>query len=437
MKIDKHSRELLKYISEDFVMLTGTTVAAYHVATGDLLGEKGFRHYCAKHYGDVVMTDDDGKEQRAAAGEIWWNWNDPDRRVVRRIVMEPTSKPEKDDNPEAYNRWHVLKHTMAEPELKATPDDIGIFIRHLMFLADNDSVGVMYFLCWLAQLYQTPEIKIPTAILLFSKVGRIGKNLTQRLISKVFGPPLVASCTGKLLKGTFMDGIEHKRIVFINEMSHTDRSDSYEEFKSLISETMAQFEGKGRPSKEITNIAHYIITSNHDNALPLMEKDGRIAVLKCSGQRLTDEYYRELVAWIDGPGPALMAGVLANWKFPKDWDPYAPVPQTEAALSMQRQARGELAMSIEDMVNERRPPFDKDIGRPFDLILQFDTLYGVKLNYRTLPKALESIGAVQLPMVNWLDKDKKPRCARIWVWRDREKYENMKGKDIADILGIQ
>ena len=227
MNIDHESREILKYISEDFVMLaTAGKVVAYHIESGDELGKEGFKQYCAKHYGDVLISlppDKDGNvvEKRAPAGDIWWEWNEPDRRVVRRIVMEPTSKGEGDDNPEVFNRWHVLKHTMAERNPKATAADIAILANHLMYLSGGDVVGVTYFLCWLAQLYQKPEIKIPTAILLYSKNGRVGKNLLQRLISKVFGKPLVASCTGKVLQSNFMDAIEHKRIIFINELARS------------------------------------------------------------------------------------------------------------------------------------------------------------------------------------------------------------------------
>ena len=204
-RIDNESKEILSYISEDFVMLAKAgAVVAYHIQSGDELGKEGFKVYCAKHYGEIVLlsTDKDGSQvqSRVASADIWWAWNDPSRRVVRRIVMEPTAKPENDDNPEVFNRWHQLKLTMADPDLAATTDDVGILLRHLLYLSGDDVVGVEFFLNWLAQLYQTPEIKMPTAVLLYSKAGRVGKNLMQRLLTKVFGKPLVGGCTGKQLQ---------------------------------------------------------------------------------------------------------------------------------------------------------------------------------------------------------------------------------------------
>lgn len=448
MNIDHESREILKYISEDFVMLaSGSKLVAYHIQSGDELAKEGFQKYCAKHYGDVMilMPDDkDGKPvdpKRVPAGDIWWEWNDPARRVVRRVVMEPTSLPELDDNPETFNRWHMLKHTMAERNTSATADDIAILANHLMYLSGGDVVGVTYFLCWLAQLYQTPEIKIPTAILLYSKYGRVGKNLLQRLISKVFGKPLVASCTGKVLQSNFMDAIEHKRIIFINELARSEKVDGYENFKSQVSEEDTQFEGKGRASREIRNIAHYIITTNHGDALPLMEKDGRIAVLRCLDPRKDDEYYKELVAWIDGPGAGALAQILATWRFPADWDAYAPTPQTAAARAMQEESRGALVCLLDELIEEGMAPFDKDIGRINDLIPQLDTAYsallrGAKLNNRSLPAALERIGHFQLPMLNYYAADGERKCTRVWCWRNREKWEAMPPQDIAVAMGL-
>lgn len=445
MKIDHESREILKYISEDFVMYASAgKVVAYHIASGDELGKEGFKQYCAKHYGDVLLliADKDGNdvEKRAPAGDIWWEWNEPDRRVVRRIVMEPTSKPETDDNPEVFNRWHILKHTMAEPDTSATAADIVLLANHLMYLSGGDTVGVTYFLCWLAQLYQNPEIKIPTAIVLYSKRGRVGKNLLQRLISKVFGKPLVASCTGKQMQSNFMDAVEHKRIVFINELARSEKADGYENFKSQVSEEDTQFEGKGRASREIRNIAHYIITTNNLDSLPLMENDGRIAVLRCLEERQSDDYYQTLVRWIDGPGAPALAHILATWRFPAGWDPYAPVPQTAAAKAMQRAARGDLVCLLEELIQDGSQPFDKDLGRVMDLIPQIDTAYssvlrGTKLNTRTMPAALERLGHIQMPMINY-QVGTEWRTARVWCWRNYEKWADATPQEIAVAVGL-
>lgn len=443
-KIDRESREILRYISEDFVMLgSGSKLVAYHIESGDELGKEAFKQYCAKHYGDVLWIlppkreGDPAEEKRSSAGDTWWGWNDPLRRVVRRVVMEPTSLPENDDNPEVFNRWHILKQTMAVPDGHSTANDIAILANHLMYLSGGDVVGVTFFLCWLAQLYQTPEIKMPTAVLLYSKYGRVGKNLLYRLLSKVFGQPLVANATGKQLQKNFDDAIEHIRILFINELARSEKVDGYENFKSQISEEDVQFEGKGRASRRIRNITHYVVTTNHEDALPLMENDGRIAVLRCLEPRKGDDYYKVLVDWIDGPGASALAQILATWKFPADWDPYAPVPQTAATRAMQRASRDELEVLLAELIEAGGAPCDKDIIIVDELSAQLNTIFGSSLTRRasrtSVGKALQAIGAEYCEKRIESPDGKTPN-RKFYVIRNKEQWAKATPKQRGEHL---
>jgi hypothetical protein len=442
--IDNESRELLKQISQDFIKFDGGSAPmAFHIETGDKLGKEGFIDYCATHYGDVVFIDQTGAEvDRASSGSIWWQWKDHSRRAVRRIIMEPTERPEHEGNPEEFNRWFVLKKTMAEPDYNATINDAAPFIEHLMTISDGDQIGVMYFLNWLAQLYQYPSTKIPVAIMMYSKFGGVGKNLIQKLMVKVFGKPLVAGVSGKRLQSNFMDAIEHKRLIFINELARSDRADGYEDFKTQISEEDTQFEGKGRAAREIRNIAHYIITTNNIDCLPLMQNDRRIAVLMTVERPLEAAYYRAFIAWVNGPGAGIVANLLRTWEFPADWDPYAPAPQTMAALTVQKEACGPLQGLIEQLVEESIPPFDKDVGRPMDLCMQMATLYGASIakgavvNNKTLPKILSALPGAQYLHLSFIKADGSRTTARAWCWRNQEKWAKMTQQEIAEAMGL-
>lgn len=439
-KIDAESREILRYISEDFVQYVGgKQEVALHVASGDLLTKSGLAVYCAKHYGDLLFTDDQGKEERVAAGAIWWSWNDPEKRVIRRVVMEPTEKSELDDDPEVFNLWHMRKKEMAEPNMSATLDDVEILINHLMYISDGDQQGVLYFLNWLAQLYQTPGIKIPVAIMMYSEFGGVGKSSLHKLISRVFGPSMTGSCTGHQIQKQFNDVVEHKRLMFVNEMPKSEKQDHYEQFKNAISEEFVQFEGKGRASKEVRNIAHYIVTTNHTKALPLMKGDRRICVLMCTAPRKSDEYYERLIPWMENEGPALLAGVLAQWQFPASWNPHAPAPQTDAAKYMQEEAKSNLDTLLEEMIADGMAPFDLDCGKVMDLVVQMQTLHGTTLlkgiavNHRTLPAALERAGAKQRYAHNVRD-DGTQTNTRVWIWRNHDKWINYHGGELMDYI---
>src|SRR5213595_2834813 len=283
MALSQEAKQLLQDISNEYIQYRGPNgTVAYHIQSGKTMPREAFVGFTSKHFGTINMGTEE-KEVKVSAGEIWWNFHHDHKREVRDIVMEPTSLPQDLDpnGPEIFNRWYVLKKGMAMPNMNATPANIEIFLNHLMFLSDGDSIVVFYFMNWLAWLYQNPSAKIPVAILFYSKKSRMGKSMLYNILSKVFARELVGTGTGKQLQKNFDDAIEHKRLVIINEMARTEKADSYESYKNTVSEPYVQFEGKHKSSKEIKNIAHFIITTNNEDALPLMEGDGRIAVFRC------------------------------------------------------------------------------------------------------------------------------------------------------------
>ncbi|MNF65453.1 hypothetical protein D3C84_472130 [compost metagenome] len=435
--IDRESREILKYISEDFKMVTGEgPVVAYHIKTGCRLSKEGLKHYCAKNYGAIlraVAVKGGGIEwKRLPAGEIWWEWDDPERKVVLHIVMEPTSLPENEDDPDVLNLWHVLKREMAERNLLATRDDMVILWTHLLYLAGGDVAGVTRFFCWLAWLYQHPEDKLPTAFMFYSEHRRVGKNLMGRLITRVFGAPLVlADGDGSLLTSKFDDALLNKRIAIINEvrLAGKDRS-NFEVFKNRVSAERVVVEPKGRPAREVRNTVHYILTTNHEDALPLTENEGRINLLRCLEPRKEDSYYETLVEWIDGPGAGVFANVLATWDF-QGWNPHAPAPQTEAAVAMQHASRGHGINFLEARIASREGCFDRQIGRCQAIYNQLsgNAMYtklvdGYGIKPETLPGMLKKLGCKQLFKPNASGKPSSNPNTKVWCWANPEFWDH-------------
>ncbi|AZC76275.1 DNA primase domain protein [Pseudomonas chlororaphis subsp. piscium] len=434
--IDSESREILKYISEDFVMYaSGSKLMAYHITSGDEIGKEGFKQYCAKHYGGVLIIaqDKDGNpiEKRAPAGDIWWEWDEPDRRVVRRIVMEPTSKTafqDAEENPEVFNRWHVLKGTMIEPDGHSTRDDIKIFEDHLLFLSDNDQPGVTHFLCWLAWMYQFPEKKKqPVAPYLSSPLGGVGKSMIFPLLSTVFGPPLCAELSGKdLIKSQgFTSRLEGRRLIWVNEVERDRNGDVSGTLKDWIDGTTVNFESKGRNSQTHKNIMHFVLTGNKKDAIELMENDRRYSVLRCTSKPKDRAYYSTFLEWRDGPGPAALANALKHWVFPDDWDAYGPAPQSAAARELQQQSVDPMVEVLSPLMDKRLPPFDRDIGRYASMaraiVVVCDGIVPGRLTPNRFANVMESLGAVRIGNPN-------ATAARYkaWCWR-RGRYWSSKG----------
>lgn len=425
--IDPDSREILRYISQDFILVTADgAVYAYYIQRGCRLTREGMRHQCEKRHGtieQVAKVDGNNVEWKSLpAGEIWWDWKGYERRVVMYLVMEPTSKSEADDDPDVFNLWHVRKLEMAGRTAAATFDDMRILWDHLLYLADGDDAVAHRFVCWLAWLYQHPDDKIPTAWLLYSENRRIGKNLVGRLLARVFGQSMVLTDgDGKLLTCKFDDALLDRRIAFLNEVRLTgkDRA-NFEVFKNKVSAERIVIEPKGRPAREVRNTVHFILTSNHEDALPLTENEGRINVMRCLAPRKPDAYYEALVAWIDGPGAGVFANVLASWDF-KGWNPHAPAPETEAAKDMQLAARGHGINFLEERAATRDGAFARQIGRCNDVYIRLKGEYpelvrDYGITPSTLPKMFKALGFKQLFKPG---KDGKPSTnpnTKVWCF---------------------
>lgn len=438
MRIDPASIPTLLRISADFVMVTGDgALRVMDRRSGCWMTREGFVQHCAKEYGGVGIYDPSGNLVSKPSGVIWWDWDDPSKRVVQKLIMRPTADADPQGTGE-YNLWYDWKNDMAVPSLSANIESIEILFDHLMYISDNDHEGVLYFLHWLAWLWNHPDTKIPVAIMMYSKHGRVGKSILSKLLSHVFGRKLVKSVEGKVLHKNFMDAVEFKRIMFLNELARQDKQDNYETFKSWISEDTMEFEGKGRASREMDNFVHWIITTNNADCLPLMQGDGRVLVLRTEATRRDNAYYAALAEWIDGPGPELVAGCFYRWVFPDGFDPYAPAPQTRATVLTQHESRGGLACFLEELIAMQRPPFDKDLGRVSSIIEQLDTLYSanmraLKANHKTIPAALQSLGH-EHTHVNIVLKNGTRAKVPVWIWRNHNKWIKEKGLAVGEYL---
>ncbi|MNJ42159.1 hypothetical protein D3C77_371140 [compost metagenome] len=94
--------------------------------------------------------------------------------------------------------------------------------------------------------------------------------------------------------------------------------------------------------------------------------------------------------------------MFEKWTFTADWDPHAPVPQTEASRAMQLASRPAHELALRELVEEGKPPFDKDLGKLSALINQLQTTYGndllngFRINHKSLPKAFQNIGVKKI-----------------------------------------
>jgi hypothetical protein len=413
----------LENLSADFAVLTtGGTSCAYHIASGDKLSREGFRQHATEYYGEVTLEwrGEDGArlEKKAPIGDYWLDHKLPGRRVVRCTTMEPTNEPERYGDaqrgyqypdPEVLNLWYAYKETMVDPIEDVTLDDprIAIFLdqmrRYAGYAPDCDE-AVMFFLAGYAWIYRHPDVKLPWYTLMYSEYGGTGKSKLFKLFKRVFGKDLVSSCTGEDLNEKFTELTDHKRLVFVHEMPQvaSRSATGYERFKNRTTEEYVASRQMRTGSKQVRNFTHYIISTNNLDCLPLAHRDRRALSMVDHGQPLT---LAERTAWAnfcDGEeGPALVAGLLANWKHPADYSPYADVPQTAGALELQMESRSPLVVLLSECFAGGKGVFAKDIGRPADICAELGTAYAtatrrMDLSPSSVSRAARKAGAIQI-----------------------------------------
>jgi hypothetical protein len=413
----------LEALSADFALLTtGGTSCMYHIASGDKMSREGFRQHAAEYYGEVTLEwrGEDGAriEKKAPIGDYWCDHKLPGRRVVRCTTMEPTNEPERYGDAqrgyqypdaEVLNLWYAYKKTMVDPIEGVTLEDprIAIFLdqmrRYAGYAPDCDE-AVMFFLAGYAWIYRHPDAKLPWYTLMYSEHGGTGKSKLFKLFKRVFGKDLVSSCTGEDLNEKFTELTDHKRLVFVHEMPQvaSRSATGYERFKNRTTEEYVASRQMRTGSKQVRNFTHYIISTNNLDCLPLAHRDRRALSMVDHGQPLT---LPERTAWAnfcDGDeGPALVAGLFANWKHPADYSPYADVPQTAGAQELQMESRSPLVVLLAECFAGGKGIFAKDIGRPADICAELGTAYAtatrrMDLSPSSVSRAARKAGAIQI-----------------------------------------
>lgn len=421
MSFDQDSAFVAAKLCNDFVYFAGK--GPYYTPHRAFMTLDGFRQFVGQHYGILTYTRIvDGKEvtDTIPAAEWWLNTRPEGKRVVSEIVFEPGVRTV----PEKFNTWDTLRHEMCPCTPNSSFESIRPLVEHLLYLSEDHVEAITWVIHWLAHLYQFPNVKIPSFIVFHSDLGGVGKSMLKLLLSPVFGASMVRSMGGHHLHSEFSDTLFGARLVFMEEVAFENRRSTYEKFKDLVSEPQFTHRPLGRAAFPAMNTAHFIVNTNRIDALPLMAADRRALVLSCPHKPKSQQYYRDLVAWMKGPGPGLLASVLSTLPL-NGFDAGARPPMTEAAGRMHDESKPALDRFIADLIEERTAPFDRDFGYPKAVIDYLSVVHqastaNMGFNAHSLGRALRASGAVKKFMR--VSEEGNPKW--VWIWRNHERWNN-------------
>jgi len=283
-----------------------------------------------------------------------WVKNNPIMRCYTDIGIYPNnSKCPKN----IYNMWRPFDMELVN-DYEEKLDELAVILNHIKILCGNDEVVSDYFIKWIAQMIQYPEVKTicPTLI---SKEGS-GKGTLLLLIEKMIGSSKYFETTDPLrdVWGNFNGRMANKFLVNLNEMSKKDTLECQGKIKGLITDGKLTINNKGMNQYEIQSYHRFIITTNNEDPITTKSDDRRNLVIRTSDElKGNDEYFKKFYKMMDDVN--VVKTFYEYLKNIPDMENFReiPIPQTEHQNDMK-----DMNMDIEerwlrDMVQNHEKDF--------------------------------------------------------------------------------
>ncbi|MFZ7093990.1 primase-helicase family protein [Primorskyibacter sp. 2E233] len=179
------------------------------------------------------------------SGKIYPAPGNPSRRLFRNYMWD-------------LNSWSLPDYRQHQ-----VPPSYGAFKTFLDFAIPDKSQQTM-LLDWIAWSLQNEANKPNWAILLFSENKGTGKSTIGVVLEALFGAANTAKIDGAdKLVATFNDRILDKKLIIVEEVHISSRSDNGNKLKDLITSDRTTVNVKYQPTKTIPLKACYLFTTNH------------------------------------------------------------------------------------------------------------------------------------------------------------------------------
>ncbi len=279
-----------------------------------------------EHYAPLrrhITVEDESKERPAA--KDWVEW--PGRSEYQSECYKPGQGREVDGN---YNLWPGMG---VEPE----EGNVEPFLEQWDALTYGaTSENAKWFLGYIACPIQNPGTKLQTAAILTSTQQGMGKNLFTETQRGIYGKANCGIITSKTLSKDFnYSWLYRKQIIFGNEILSSDRLEHMDILKDLITNPTQMVSRKFIDDFEADVCANFLLTSNHPNALLLMDNDRRWFVHEVTKQ-LPKATYDAYGKWKRDPKNLAAVHWWLRQVNLEDFNPLSHAPQTEARQEMER-----------------------------------------------------------------------------------------------------
>lgn len=213
--------------------------------------------------------------------------------------------------------------------------DCSRIIDHIREVwCDNDEYLTNWTLMWIADIFQNPEVRPMTALLVTGDPGTGKSIICDEILGPILGKYYGKSAKRDNLVGKFNSMLQGKLLWLAEETLFAGDRQSMQIIKDMITSPSIMIEPKGIDAYQYPSYTRFMFTSNMLHALHLEEKDRRFVVYRTTNKYMQNtEHFDKLKAWLDKEGRAFFLDYLLNFK-PEDhgltWGELRRPPMTEA-----------------------------------------------------------------------------------------------------------
>lgn len=328
------------------------------------------------------------------------------------------------------------------PYGKARKGDISPLIELLHKMLPNEKDrNILWY--WMCRAVQHRGKKIGWCPILQGTFGNGKSTFLKATAYAVGGRTVAHPAKSKDLFGRFMDWVEGKYLIYVDESKIPRWDDVLSIIRNLITEEVLSVEGKGRPMRVIDNVANLIMSMNPQDGVYIDPNERRWAPLFTAHQTeqdiirdgLDDNWGRWFKAWYEECGKERIAYELQTCTIPDEFMTFR-APKTSSWQQAVLATRSDAALELQRCIDEGLPGFRGG------WISSSRATDATGLKTRSLNAALKEIGYIPHPNLGHggkatrpvafdLNTDGVPRRSRLLIHKDDEQLNDICTADVV------
>ena len=309
--------------------------------------------------------------------------------------------------------------------------DIGPFLALTKWLVPDER-DRHYLLSWLAYKVQHPAVRYSSAVVMWSVVQGVGKNLLFEAWASLFHKKHWKVVGQEVFSDQFTEWQHLKLVVIADEVSSTSSRMVADRLKGWVTANENQINSKGSPKFSEPNLTSYVFLSNHADAVFMNEHDRRFWVVEGPRERAPEQLTRGFGEWLENDGLGGLLSYLLDFDA-SSFNPRAPAPMTFSKQEMIEDNKSDLERWLSGILHSG--DLSATLGRDLVTVEEMTARYLQNTGNKTSTKAMN--GALSRSKVRRLSKQalcKTGLRPRVYALGNHDIYEGMTGTQLGEVL---